>query len=111
MMDRVQTPHHKERLLKPYLFRVRATPRRNHPQADELAGAYVHVWVLDTDFETARERVAPYLADGHWQIEEWLNEFRISEAQIEKLNPPEAANYRRALDNGISADFHSWKSS
>ena len=95
--------------MKPYLFRVRATPRRHHPQVDELAGAYVHVWVLDTDFETARERVAPLLADGHWRIEEWLNEFRITGAQIAKLNPSEAANCRRALDAGISADYHSWK--
>ncbi|MDJ0722959.1 MAG: hypothetical protein QNJ04_15090 [Desulfobacterales bacterium] len=97
--------------MKPYLFRVRATPRRHHPQADELAGAYVHVWVLDTDFETARERVAPFLADSHWRIEEWLNEFRITEAQIATLNPSEAANFQRALDAGISADFHSWKTS
>ena len=97
--------------MKPYLFRVRAVPRRRHPQADDLAGAYIHVWVLDNAFEAARERVSPFLADCHWRIEEWLNEFRITEAQIERLNPSEAANYKRALEAGISADFHSWKSS
>ena len=97
--------------MRPYLFRIRATPRRRHPRANELAGAYVHVWVLDHDFETARERVSPFLAACDWRIEEWLNEFRITEAQIETLNLSETSNYKRALEAGISADFHSWKSS
>ncbi len=95
--------------MKPYLFRVRAMPLRRHPNSSQLAGAYVHVWVIETDFETARKRVSPYLADHHWRVEEWLNEFRITEAQIANLNPTESANYMRALASGISADYHSWK--
>lgn len=96
--------------MKPYLFRVRATPLDQHPQAGELAGAYVHVWVFDTAFDAARERVAPFLETCHWRLEEWLNEFRITEDQIAKLNAAEAANCSRAREAGIAADFHSWKS-
>jgi hypothetical protein len=95
--------------LKPYLFRVRATPLRSHPQADELAGAYVHVWVFDSAFDAARDRVVPFLDTCHWRLEAWLNEFSISEAQIAKLNAAEAANCERARESGIAADFHSWK--
>ena len=39
-----------------------------------------------------------------------MNEFQITDAQIARLNTTEAANYTRACNSGISADFHSWKS-
>ena len=87
----------------PYFFLFKVAPASERP--DVLPGAYAHVWIMDGDLDSARQRALNRVAAAGWQPLTTVNELQPDEGQLSQLAEQEAANYHRALHYGESAGY------
>jgi len=89
----------------PHFFKIKARPKFKN---SDLAGAYIHIWVMAETLEAAESRATHYVSEHLWEIEAVEFGARMQPEQIARLDKPEAANHQNALKNGIAAEIHAW---
>jgi hypothetical protein len=93
---------------RPYCFHLLAEPTAASPQAHDIGGAWVNIWVMDDSLATAETRARAYLMDYAWVVKEIEYKLEPTPDQIAKLDAVEHKNYEKALRQGISAIFSAW---
>lgn len=94
--------------MNPYAFVIHSVPMRENQNFETVAGAKVHIWVMDNDIESAKQRALKYIKSYLWNPIEVEYEFEISREQIPDLHPDEARLYCEAFQYDIAADFVGW---
>jgi len=95
--------------LDTYYFAIVAKPSRNNPDKD-LGGAYIHVFVTDSDIENARKRAIHYLDESFWHCENIELSKEILPEQFPLLDALLQLAYSKAQKFGICAHIDAWKS-
>lgn len=94
--------------MNPYMFVFKAIPLPTNQNFEMVAGANVHIWVIDKNIKSAVKRAIDYVNKYLWEVQSIEHEFEITQEQIDSLHTLEAQLYNNALLNGISADFLAW---
>ena len=93
------------------MFVIKSIPNPENSNFFTIAGALVHIWVIDTTLETAKQRAIEYIQSYLWTPQAIEHEFEISEEQIVSLHKDEVRLYQKAQQYGIAADFLGWLNS
>ena len=91
--------------MRPFAFVVASVPLPESKWHHQLAGANVHIWVMDNSIDSARNRAICYIQDQAWKPHEIRFETEIPREQIPSLGKGEARLYNQALTSGLAADF------
>lgn len=91
--------------MNPYMFVIKGIPLKANRNYDIVAGAYIHIWVMDTDIQSAEHKALDYITNLLWNPLEIEHAFEIFQEQIGKLHTDEFRLYQVALNFGICADF------
>ncbi len=91
--------------MRPFFFVIRAEPTEAAVSAQDIAGAIVHIWVMDSSLEQAEARARSYILDYAWIALKTDYAFEINDKQIASLGAEERTLYQKALRHGIAADF------
>ena len=91
--------------MKPYMFVVKSVPLPSSRHYRTLRQALVHIWIMDSDMDSARENVLSYIRSLNWNPLSVEHALEIQEEQLSHLPKEEAVLYQKVLCNGIAADF------
>lgn len=91
-----------------YLFVLEAHPTKAAVPEEDIAGAMVHVWVVWPSLDEAERHAREFVLDSGWIIDTVAHRLQPTDVQIARLHDSELGNYKRALRDGISADFIAW---
>lgn len=89
----------------PFMFVIRAIPSTNNHNYGIVGGAFVHIWVIDFDIDSAKQKALSFIKRQLWDVQSIEHALAISSEQIPLLHKSEALLYNSALQNGIAADF------
>lgn len=87
------------------MFVFSAIPTSSNKDCKDIAGAKVHIWVMEENLETARIRALTDITSYHWEVTDVEYESEILPKQLSYLHESEALLYHKALQNGIAADY------
>lgn len=87
------------------MFVFAGIPCAENDKCSDIAGAKIHIWVMDKDHEVAKIRAINYIEDTLWKITNLEHDFSISPEQLDNLHESEYILYKKALEFGIAADF------
>jgi len=90
------------------MFVIKSIPTVMNQNYGKIGGAFVHVWVMDGEQDAALLRAKAYIRSCLWEPEAVEYAFQILPEQIPELHEDEAKLYRRALEQGLAADFLGW---
>lgn len=94
--------------MNPYMFVIDAVPLKENKNYETVAGAKIHIWVIDTDISSAEKRALSYVSKYLWSATKIEHAFAILPQHIDDLGKSELRLYHTALQHGISADFLAW---
>ncbi len=89
----------------PFMFVIDGIPLPENHNYDTVGGAKIHVWVMDDNITSARDKALSMVEHYLWNVKGIEYEFEISQSQIPHLHEAEALLYQKALHHGIAADF------
>ncbi len=95
----------KEIPMEPYMFVIKSVPLPNSRHYRTIRQALVHIWVMDSDIDSARENALSYIRSLNWNPLLVEHALEIQKEQISRLPEEEAVLYQKALCGGIAADF------
>lgn len=95
-------------MIHPYMFQIKSSPMKMNQNYGKVGGAFVHVWVMDGDPESALSRACDYIRKYLWEPEEVRHAFQPLPEQIAQLEEDELSRYHMALSHGIFGDFFAW---
>ena len=90
---------------KPFMFVITAVPDKSNRHFNNVFKALVHIWVMDTNLESAKHRALNDIKKCFWIPQKIEHEFEIKPEQLENLHKAEATLYQKALAYGIAADY------
>ncbi|WP_028580495.1 hypothetical protein [Desulfogranum japonicum] len=91
-----------------YHFTLEVEPQRENPLIAHVSRAVVHIWVLSTDIDEARDRALRFLQTEQWEVIEEKDAYLATAEQIDALQAEELSNYQAAQAEGIHAAFYYW---
>lgn len=91
--------------MQPYMFVVKGVPLPNSRHYRTIRQAFIHIWIMDSDMDSAREHVLSYIRSLNWNPLLVEHALEIQKEQIAHLPEEEAVLYQKALRSGIAADF------
>lgn len=91
-----------------YLFVFEAHPTKAAVPEEDIAGAIVHAWVFWPSLDEAERYAREFVLDSGWIIDTVTHRLQPTDVQIARLHDSELENYKKALFDGISADFIAW---
>ncbi len=94
--------------MNPYYFILEVEPQSGNPLGAHVSRAIVHIWVLSTEIEEARDIALRFLESDRWEVLEEKDAYLSTSEQIDGLGTDEASSYRKALSEGIHAIFNYW---
>lgn len=89
----------------PFMFVIDGHPLPENHNYDTIGGAKIHIWVMDNNIVSARNKAISLVTQYLWCVQKIEHEFEISQEQLSNLHKAEALLYQKALHNGIAADF------
>ena len=89
----------------PFMFVVNGAPLPENHNYDTIGGAKIHIWVMDEDINSARDKALSMVSQHLWSAKQIEHEFEISLSQLPDLHEAELLLYQKALRYGIAADF------
>lgn len=91
-----------------FFFAFEAVPTHASPQAGDLAGADIHVWVQDRNIDSAESMARQCIMDFAWIVQNISVAKHCPLERILQLDEEEQALVLRAIKEGIAADFLAW---
>lgn len=91
-----------------YYFIFEVEPQHENPMIAHVSRAVVHMWVLSTELNEARDIALRFLKSASWEITEEKDGYLPTPKQIEGLGSEELSNYQAAQLKGIHAMFYYW---
>ena len=91
-----------------FFFAFEAIPTTASPQATDLAGADIHVWVQAESMAGAESTARQHIMDFAWVVQELSLARHWPLERIPDLHKDEQALVQRAIRYGIAADFLAW---
>ncbi len=91
--------------MEPYMFVIKSVPLPSNRHYRTIRQALVHIWVIDSDIDSARENALSYIRSLNWNPLLVEHALEIQKEQIPRLPEEEAALYQKALRSGVAADF------
>ena len=91
-----------------FFFAFEAVPTAASPQACDLAGADIHVWVHDKSMDSAESMARQCIMDFAWIVQNVSAAKHCPLEHILKLEENEQVLVLRAIKDGIAADFLAW---
>jgi hypothetical protein len=82
-------------------------PKSKHPEYGRVDGAYVSLFVNETNQESAEATASALIERERWEIEE-LDEAYPVEANRYPVGHPSRARFEQARIDGVVATFHRW---
>lgn len=91
-----------------FFFAFEAVPTAASPQAGDLAGADIHVWVHDKSMDSAETTARQCIMDFAWIVQSVSAARHCPLEHILQLEENEQLLVLRAIKDGIAADFLAW---
>ncbi len=91
-----------------FFFAFEATPTVASPQARDLAGADIHIWVQADSMAGAESTARQHIMDFSWVVTELSLARHWPLERIPDLHKDEQALAQRAIRYGVAADFLAW---
>lgn len=91
-----------------FFFSFEAVPTHASPQASDLAGADIHVWVQDRNIDSAETTARQCIMDFAWIVQSVSVAKQCPLERILQLDEEEQVLVLRAIKEGIAADFLAW---
>ncbi len=91
--------------MKPFMFVIVAVPSKDNRHYQNIFKAIVHIWVMDDNIESAKQKALTDIKNSHWIPQNIEHEFEMTGVQPDTLHEAEAALYQRALTYGIASDY------
>lgn len=91
-----------------FFFAFEATPTAASPQATDLAGADIHIWVQADSMAGAESTARQHIMDFAWVVKELSLARHWPLERIPDLHKDEQALAQRAIRFGVAADFLAW---
>lgn len=91
--------------MKPFMFVIDGVPLPENPNYTTVGGAKIHIWVMDEDVSSAQMRAITLIKQTLWKVQDIAHAFEIQPEVLPNLETAEALLYRKALQNGIAAEF------
>lgn len=92
----------------PFMFVIDGVPLPENHNYSTIGGAKIHIWVIDTEIESAKYKAISYVSQYLWHAQSIEYAFEILPEQIRELDIIEATLYQKALRDGISATFFAY---
>ena len=89
----------------PFMFVIDGVPLPENHNYSTIGGAKIHIWVMDKEIESAKDKAISYVSQYIWHAQGIEYAFEILPEQIRELDISEATLYQKELRNGIAADF------
>lgn len=96
--------------MKPYMFVIKGVPSKDNQDCLGIAGAYIHIWVMDSSIQSAKHKAIEYIKKYLWEPLGFEHEFEISSEQLASLHEDEMKLYQKAVHFGIAAEFLAYQS-
>lgn len=91
-----------------YFFILEVEPQLENPLIAHVSRAVVHMWVLSTELNEARDIALRFLKSNSWEVTEEKDGYLSTPEEIEGLGPEDLSNYQTAQSEGIHAMFYYW---
>lgn len=91
-----------------YHFIFEVEPQLENPVIAHVSRAAVHLWVLSTDIDAARDIAIRFLTSDRWEVIKENDAYLATQEQIDGLGAEESSNYQTAQAEGIHAKFYYW---
>lgn len=91
-----------------YHFIFEVEPQLENPLIAHVSRAAVHIWVLSTDMQEARDTAIRFLASDRWEATKEKDAYVATQEQVDGLGAAESSSYQTALSEGIHATFYYW---
>lgn len=92
----------------PFMFVIDSIPLPQNPNFGSVAGAKVHICVVDNDISSAQQKAMSYVEQYFWNPKEIELSFEMPQEQLPLLETPEEALLRKAFRDGIAAVFYGY---
>lgn len=96
-------------MFDPYMFVINSVPAPENRYYNKVGGAAVHIWVMDTEAQSALDRAKDYIRRFQWEPQEVEYAFQIDPARVDGYHKQEVELYRQAVQFGIAAMFVGWQ--
>lgn len=91
-----------------FLFIIQAEPTPAARNAQDIDGANVHVWVMESTIIAAEAAARSHILGYAWIPHKVRFSGEVTGDLIAALDEFELRNYKEAILNGISAAFYGW---
>ena len=91
-----------------YHFIFEVEPQLENPLIAHVSRAAVHIWVLSTDIQEARDTAIRFLSSDRWEVTEEKDAYLATQEQVDGLGVEESSSYQTAQSEGIHATFYYW---
>lgn len=91
--------------MTPFMFVIDGTPLPQNHNYSKVAGAKIHIWVMDDNMDSARSKAISLINNSLWEIQGIEYAFEMLQEQISELDKLEVQLYQKALRLGIAALF------
>ena len=91
-----------------YYFILEVEPQFENPMIAHVSRAVVHLWVLSTDINEARDIALRFLKSDRWDVTEEKDAYLPTPEQIDGLGAEDSSKYQVAQSAGIHATFYYW---
>ena len=95
-------------MINPYFIIIKAEPTPAAVNAQDIDGANVNVWVMETGTVDAEAAARSHILGYGWIPRETRFAGEVTEELISSLDEIERKNYEEAIQSGISATFYGW---
>jgi len=95
-------------MINPYFIIIKAEPTSAAINAQDIDGANVNIWVMETDLVNADTAARSHILGYGWIPRETRFAGEVTEELISSLDEIERRNYEEAVLSGISAAFYGW---
>jgi len=95
-------------MINPYFIIIKAEPTQAAVNAQDIDGANVNVWVMETDIANAEASACSCILGYGWIPRETRFAGEVTEELLASLDEVEQRNYGEAIQSGISATFYGW---
>ncbi|MDD2462982.1 MAG: hypothetical protein PHI97_03225 [Desulfobulbus sp.] len=91
-----------------YYFVLEVEPQVENPLIAHVSRAVVHLWVLSTTINEARDIALRSLEADRWELTAEKEAYLPTPEQIDELEAEKLSNYQAAQSKGIHATFYYW---
>jgi hypothetical protein len=91
-----------------YYFSLEVEPQLENPLIAHVSRAVVHIWLLSTDIDEARDIALRFLKSDRWEVKEEKAAYLLTPERIDVMGTEELSNYQAAQSEGIHTKFYYW---